>query len=108
MTTPPDHLQHAFDHAFNGMRQARETFTPKLQPREIGIVTSVTTGIARVSGLPGVGSEELIKFQGDVFGIVFNLDENELGVVLLGQYWHLHAGDEVERTGLNKIGRAHV
>ena len=65
----------------------------------MGTITSVSTGIAKVSGLPGVGFEELLKFPGDVFGIAFNVDEDEIGVVLLGDYWHLHAGDEVERTG---------
>ena len=81
------------------MRRAREAFTPQLAPREVGTITSVSTGIARVSGLPGVGFEELVKFPGGVFGIAFNVDEDEIGVVLLGDYWHLHAGDEVERTG---------
>ena len=65
----------------------------------MGTITSVSTGIARVSGLPGVGFDELVNFPGDVFGIAFNVDEDEIGVVLLGEYWHLHAGDEVERTG---------
>jgi F-type H+-transporting ATPase subunit alpha len=46
-----------------------------------------------------VGFEELITFPGDVLGIAFNVDEDELGVVLLGSYQELHAGDEVERTG---------
>jgi F-type H+-transporting ATPase subunit alpha len=68
-------------------------------PREVGRIISVSTGIARVSGLPGVGYEELVRFPGDVYGIAFNVDENEIGVVLLGDYWDLHAGDEVERTG---------
>ena len=77
----------------------REAFTPQLTPREVGTITSVSTGIAKVSGLPGVGFEELVKFPGGVFGIAFNVDEDEIGVVLLGEYWHLHAGDEVERTG---------
>jgi F-type H+-transporting ATPase subunit alpha len=65
----------------------------------VGTITSIATGIAKVSGLPGVGFEELVKFPGDVLGIAFNVDEAEIGVVLLGGYWHLHAGDEVERTG---------
>ena len=99
MNTPPDALQTAFDCAFAGLRQGREAFTPQLTPREVGTITSVSTGIAKVSGLPGVGSDELVKFPGDVFGIAFNVDEDEIGVVLLGEYWHLHAGDEVERTG---------
>src|ERR1700687_1677513 len=41
----------------------------------------------------------MVKFPGDVLGIAFNVDEDEIGVVLLGEYWHLHAGDDVERTG---------
>ncbi|MDB6046799.1 MAG: alternate ATPase, subunit alpha, partial [Gammaproteobacteria bacterium] len=54
---------------------------------------------ARVAGLPGVGYEELLKFPGDVSGIAFDLDETEIGVILLGDYGHLEAGGEVERTG---------
>jgi F-type H+-transporting ATPase subunit alpha len=77
----------------------REAFTPQLTPREVGTIISVATGIAKVSGLPSVGFEELVRFPGDVLGIAFNVDEDEIGVVLLGEYWHLHAGDEVERTG---------
>ncbi len=99
MNAPPDSLQSVFDNAFAGLSQGRETFTPQLTPREVGTISSVSTGIAKVSGLPGVGSDELVKFPGDVFGIAFNVDEDEIGVVLLGEYWHLHAGDEVERTG---------
>ncbi len=99
MSAPPDSLQSVFDSAFAGLSHGRETFTPQLTPREVGTITSVSTGIAKVSGLPGVGSDELVKFPGDVFGIAFNVDEDEIGVVLLGEYYHLHAGDEVERTG---------
>jgi F-type H+-transporting ATPase subunit alpha len=99
MNTPSDSLQTAFDRAFAGLSQGREAFTPQLAPREVGTITRISTGIARVSGLPGVGFDELVKFPGDVFGIAFNVDEDEIGVVLLGEYWHLHAGDEVERTG---------
>jgi F-type H+-transporting ATPase subunit alpha len=92
-------LHSTFDHAFAGIRQARETVTPQLTPREVGTVTSVSIGIAKVSGLPRVGFEELVKFPGDLYGIAFNVDEDEIGVVLLGDCEHLHAGDEVERTG---------
>jgi len=99
MNTAPESLQSVFDGAFAGISQVREAFTPKLTPREVGIITNVSTGIARVSGLPSVGFEELVKFPGDVFGIAFNVDEDEIGVVLLGEYADLHAGNEVERTG---------
>lgn len=92
-------LKDVFDTAFTDISKARESFTPKLTPREVGTIMTVSTGIASISGLPGVGFEELIKFPGDLFGIAFNVDEKGIGVVLLGEYSHLHAGDEVERTG---------
>jgi F-type H+-transporting ATPase subunit alpha len=94
-----DELKTMFDGAFSGIRQARESFVPALKPREVGTITSIATGIAKVSGLPGVGFEEVLKFPGDIYGIAFNVDEDEIGVVLLGDYWHLQAGDEVERRG---------
>jgi F-type H+-transporting ATPase subunit alpha len=99
MSTAPESLQSVFDRTFAGISQVRETFTPQLRPQEVGTITNISTGIARVSGLPGVGFEELLEFPGGVFGIAFNVDKDEIGVVLLGDYWHLHAGDEVERTG---------
>ena len=99
MTAAPENLQGVFDRTFAGISQGLENFTPQLTPREVGTVISVATGIAKVSGLPGVGFEELVKFPGDVLGIAFNVDEDEIGVVLLGEYQDLHAGDEVERTG---------
>jgi F-type H+-transporting ATPase subunit alpha len=95
----PESLQEVFDSAFAGMRQARESLAPHLTPREVGTITSIATGIAKVSGLPGVGFDEVVTFPGDVLGMAFNVDADEVGVVLLGEYWHLHAGDEVQRTG---------
>ncbi|MBF0223856.1 MAG: alternate F1F0 ATPase, F1 subunit alpha [Desulfobacterales bacterium] len=95
----PESLQNVFDNMFAGISQVREAFTSQLSLREVGTITSVGTGIAKVSGLPGVGFDELVTFPGDVPGIAFNVDEDEIGVVLLGEYWHLHAGDEVHRTG---------
>ena len=99
MIIAPENLESVFDRAFAGISQVREAFTPELTPREVGTIISVATGIAKVSGLPSVGFEELVKFPGDVLGIAFNVDEDEIGAVLLGEYWHLHAGDEVGRTG---------
>jgi F-type H+/Na+-transporting ATPase subunit alpha len=98
VTSPPS-LASVFDGTFARLAEAREGLTPRLAPREVGTITTISTGIAKVSGLPGVGFEELVRFPGGVFGIAFNVDESEIGVVLLGEYWHLQAGDEVERTG---------
>ena len=99
MTAKAENLHTTFDLTFANLAKARESHTPQLSPRETGTVTSLSTGIARVSGLPGVSFEEVVKFPGDLYGIAFNVDEDEIGVVLLGDYWHLHAGDEVERRG---------
>jgi F-type H+-transporting ATPase subunit alpha len=99
MNAAPENLQSIFDRTFAGISQVLGAFTPQLTPREVGTVVSVATGIAKVSGLPGVGFEELVTFPGGVLGIAFNVDEDEIGVVLLGAYQDLHAGDEVERTG---------
>ena len=100
MNSEPESLLSVVDGAFAGIRRVRETVAPRLlTPREVGTVKNVSTGIAKVSGLASVGVDELVEFPGGVFGIAFNVDEDEIGVVLLGDYWHLHAGDEVMRTG---------
>ncbi|MEO8452152.1 MAG: alternate F1F0 ATPase, F1 subunit alpha [Gemmatimonadota bacterium] len=99
MTAAPRTLQQVFDCAFDGLRQVREAFAPELVAREIGTTIGVATGVVQVSGLPGVGFEELVRFPGDVLGIAFNVDKDEISVVLLGESQHLHAGDDVERTG---------
>ncbi len=99
MNASPDGLQNVLEQLFGAMARARESFTPQLAPREVGTITSVSTGIARVSGLPGVGFEELVEFPGGIHGIAFNVDEEDVGVVLLGDYRKLNAGDSVERTG---------
>jgi F-type H+-transporting ATPase subunit alpha len=99
MIAAPENLRSVFDRTFAGISRGLGAFTPQLTPREVGTVVSVATGIAMVSGLPGVGFEELVTFPGDVLGIAFNVDADEIGVVLLGAYQDLRAGDEVERTG---------
>ncbi len=92
-------LQTVFDTTFAGMSRVREAFTPQFTAHEVGTVLSVSTGISTVSGLPGVGFEELVQFPGGVSGIAFNVAEDEVGIVLLGDYRHLQAGDKVMRTG---------
>ena len=55
MSTEPENLQSIFDRTFAGLGQVREAFTPQLAPREVGTITSIATGIAKVSGLPACG-----------------------------------------------------
>lgn len=96
---PPEILERVLDTAFSEICRAREAFSPQLTLQEAGILTTVSAGIARVEGLPGVELDELVKFPGDWYGIAYDLSEKDIGVVLLGESWRLHAGDEVERTG---------
>ena len=92
-------ISRVLENTLAGLSEIRESFKPTLQLEEAGWVESVGNGIAHVKGLPGTGFEELLKFPDDLYGIAFNLEEEEIGVVLLGDYWHLRTGDPVERTG---------
>lgn len=96
---PPESLAHTQDRLFKAFDRMHDEVKPELRPREIGMVASISTGIAMVTGLPNVGSEELVIFPNGIYGIAFNVDRHEIGVVLLGNYWQLQTGDEVRRTG---------
>ncbi|GGH14350.1 alternate F1F0 ATPase, F1 subunit alpha [Sphingobacterium alkalisoli] len=78
---------------------SREEHVFKFLPREVGHVTSVSAGVITIAGLPGVGFEELLEFPNKLFGIAYNIDEHEIGAILLGEDSLLNAGDEVLRTG---------
>lgn len=99
MTKQASGLPDVIDEAFADLAQVREGLKACLELKETGRVLNVSTGVAQISGLPGVGFEELITFQGGLSGIAFNLDAREVGVVLLGDAHQLQAGDEVRRTG---------
>lgn len=92
-------LADIFARSFADILHVRETFTPQLSVHEVGTVLTVSTGIATVSGLPGVGFEEIVQFPRGLSGIAFNIAEQEVGVVLLDEHRHLKAGDRVYRTG---------
>lgn len=81
------------------MDKGREKHSFSFVPREVGTIVSVSAGIVKVAGLPGVGFEELLQFPDGLFGIANNIDEDEIGVILLGEDSLLNAGDEVVRTG---------
>jgi F-type H+-transporting ATPase subunit alpha len=66
---------------------------------EVGVVTMTADGIAQVSGMPSVMTNELLEFPGGVIGVAQNLETDHVGVVVLGNYESLKEGDEVKRTG---------
>ncbi|HKK52442.1 MAG TPA: F0F1 ATP synthase subunit alpha, partial [Myxococcota bacterium] len=79
--------------------EALQEWTGALRLREAGTVVQVGEGVARIRGLARTRSEELLRFADGTLGIAFNLDEDEIGVVLLGQDDSLSAGSSVRRTG---------
>jgi len=99
MSEPFGALLTALDAAFDGLTDACVTFLPSMVPEEIGTITSLSTGIATISGLPSLGNEELVSFADGRLGMAFNVDEDEVGLILLCDYQALHVGDEVRRTG---------
>jgi F-type H+-transporting ATPase subunit alpha len=81
------------------LRQEIENYEGAIDVSETGSVISVGDGIARVHGLEKVMAGELIEFPHDVSGIALNLEEDQVGVVLLGEWSAIGEGDEVRRTG---------
>ncbi|AWR21092.1 F0F1 ATP synthase subunit alpha [Aurantimicrobium photophilum] len=88
----------------NEIRDALKDFVSSYKPtkaskNEVGHVIDAADGIAHVEGLPGVMANELIRFADGTLGLALNLDENEIGVVVLGEFTGIVEGMEVTRTG---------
>ena len=81
------------------LREEIENYEKAVNVAETGSVISVGDGIARIYGLENVMAGELIEFKGGVSGIALNLEEDQVGAVLLGEYSAIMEGDEVRRTG---------
>jgi F-type H+-transporting ATPase subunit alpha len=74
-------------------------WTPDVAAVEIGHVLEVGDGIARVSGLPNVKASELVQFSNGTFGMAFNLESDNVGIIIMGEYTDINEGDEVRGTG---------
>ncbi len=81
------------------LRQQIEQFEAPIEYADIGSVISVGDGIARVSGLKSVMATELLEFPGGVMGIALNLETDQVGAVIMGDYEHIEEGDTVKSTG---------
>jgi len=91
-------LRSVFDDTLESIRRAHAEFTASPSLQEYGVVTYVGPGVARVRGLPNVQSEELVRFEGDLLGMTFNLDPDDIGVILLDDASGVESGSEVRRT----------
>ena len=81
------------------IREQIENYETKIAVDEVGTVITLGDGIARVYGLDKVMAGELLQFPHGVAGLAMNLEEDQVGVVLLGEYTEIREGDEVKRTG---------
>ncbi len=81
------------------IREQIENYETKITVDEVGTVISLGDGIARVYGLDKVMAGEMLQFPHGVAGLAMNLEEDQVGVVLLGEYTEIREGDEVKRTG---------
>ncbi len=92
-------LKESLKGTFPALDRLLEGYQPQLKIEEVGTVSFVGNGIARIKGLPTVRSEEIISFPNDCLGIAFNLDPREVSVIMLDQSERIKAGQEVRRTG---------
>jgi len=86
------------------IRDALQSFVDSYQPAqasstEVGSVLDTADGIAHVEGLPGAMANELLRFEDGTLGLALNLDESEIGVVVLGEFDGIEQGQKVTRTG---------
>ncbi|KAF0558164.1 F0F1 ATP synthase subunit alpha [Pediococcus acidilactici] len=81
------------------IKQQLENYQAELNVEETGTVTYVGDGIARAHGLDNALSGELLEFSNGVYGMVQNLESNDVGIVIMGNYDEIHEGDTVKRTG---------
>lgn len=76
-----------------------ENFDGGVETTEFGTVVSVGDGIAKISGLSGCMSSEMIQFADDLYGLALNLEEDTIGAIILGDYTKVREGDKAQRTG---------
>ena len=92
LTISPDDIQGAIEEYVS-------SFTADTVREEVGTIIDAGDGIAHVEGLPSVMTQELLEFEGGVLGVALNLDEHDVGAVILGDFEKLAEGQQVKRTG---------
>jgi len=81
------------------LRQEIESYEPQVEVEEVGTVLEARDGIAVVHGVRGVMANEMLEFSNGVYGLALNLEEDNVGAVIMGDYLQIQAGDIVKRTG---------
>ena len=99
MKTEPHELKETLSRTFTILKGLVDDHRPEPEVQEVGTVSYVGPGVIRVTGLSNVRSEELLRFTGGRMGMAFNLDQTEIGVILMDESEGLAAGSDVQRTG---------
>ena len=81
-----------------GLLEQIQSFEHKRKAVDVGYVLEIGDGIARVGGLDRVRAQELVQFENGVMGIAFNLETDNVGVIIMGDYIDIKEGDEVRGT----------
>ena len=81
------------------IKEQIKNYETKLETSDVGTVIQVADGIARIHGLENAMQGELLEFPGEVYGMVMNLEEDNVGSVLLGDHKNINEGDIVKTTG---------
>ncbi|MEV6771600.1 F0F1 ATP synthase subunit alpha [Nocardia sp. NPDC051030] len=92
LTISPDEIRSAIE-------SYTQSYTPETSIEEVGVVTDTGDGIAHISGLPGAMANELLEFPGGVLGVALNLEDTNIGAVVLGEFDTIEEGQQVRRTG---------
>lgn len=92
LTISPDEIRSAIE-------SYTQSYTPETSIEEVGVVTDTGDGIAHISGLPSAMANELLEFPGGVLGVALNLEDTEIGAVVLGEFDTIEEGQQVRRTG---------
>ena len=92
-------MKFSADEIASVIQQEIDQYDSQIDVREVGTVLEVGDGIARVHGLTGVAAGEMVEFPGGIIGLALNLEENSVGIIILGDYLKIKEGDEVKALG---------
>lgn len=83
----------------SSLQKQIDEFSPELETRDVGTVTQSGDGIARASGLAEVRAQELVEFDNGILGVAFNLEEDNVGIIIMGEFSGIEEGMTVRATG---------
>src|SRR3989344_903395 len=91
------------EHKMSDLLQEIESSISKIktsaQKQNVGVVREISDGVAKIEGLTDVMLSEMIEFPGGIYGLALNLEETEVGAVILGDFSNIKEGDQVKTTG---------